>query len=254
MIGSKYLIFVDEAGSPFGFDPNFPMFVLSFVIISKDEYVNKLLPKFCELKLKYFNHTHIVFHERDIRLAKKDFSILLNAKIRQDFMNDMNKLMTDINYKIINSIEIRTKCNDCDYGINVCFVLDSLKKLFGNNDSLLPVIFESRGKKEDGNLKAFIKANKKESGMQIIFSEKSSNGFGLQFADMVARPVGRKYLNPDQTNRAWDIIKSKIISNQTLGNVPEEIRNKINIEILDSKKTAGSEEPAADREFAVPKL
>jgi len=33
---------------------------------------------------------------------------------------------------------------------------------------------------------------------------------GLQFADLIARPIGIHVLRPEQQNRAWDIIKEKI--------------------------------------------
>jgi len=33
----------------------------------------------------------------------------------------------------------------------------------------------------------------------------------MQLADLIARPIGRNYLNPDQFNRAYEVIKDKII-------------------------------------------
>jgi hypothetical protein len=35
-------------------------------------------------------------------------------------------------------------------------------------------------------------------------------GLGLQFADLIARPIGNYILHPEQPNRAWEIIKAKI--------------------------------------------
>ena len=53
---SNYLVFVDESGDHYlnNYPKEFPMFVLAFVIISKDEYCDNLLPRFTRLKLKYF--------------------------------------------------------------------------------------------------------------------------------------------------------------------------------------------------------
>jgi len=39
---------------------------------------------------------------------------------------------------------------------------------------------------------------------------KSAGGLGLQFADLIARPIGIHILRSDQYNRAWDIIKGKV--------------------------------------------
>jgi hypothetical protein len=63
---SNYLVFVDEAGDHTIAHtyPEFPLLVLAFVIISKDEYCDRLLPKFARLKVKHFG---------DYRRAKADF-------------------------------------------------------------------------------------------------------------------------------------------------------------------------------------
>ncbi|MDR2770223.1 MAG: DUF3800 domain-containing protein, partial [Rickettsiales bacterium] len=68
MKNSNYLIFVDESGDQNlkVINPNgYPVFVLAFMIIHKDEYCNNLLPKFAKLKLKYFPDVNTVFHEKD---------------------------------------------------------------------------------------------------------------------------------------------------------------------------------------------
>jgi hypothetical protein len=40
--------------------------------------------------------------------------------------------------------------------------------------------------------------------------EKKCNAAGLQLADLVARPIGRKILDPAQANRAFDILAPKL--------------------------------------------
>jgi hypothetical protein len=39
--------------------------------------------------------------------------------------------------------------------------------------------------------------------------DKKCNSPGLQLADLVARPIGRKVLQPHQPNRAYDILQAK---------------------------------------------
>jgi len=39
---------------------------------------------------------------------------------------------------------------------------------------------------------------------------KASNSAGLQFADLMARPVGLHHLRPDQPNSAFEIIEAKL--------------------------------------------
>ncbi len=39
--------------------------------------------------------------------------------------------------------------------------------------------------------------------------DKRCNSAGLQLADLVARPIGRKIMDPGQPNRAYDILRHK---------------------------------------------
>jgi hypothetical protein len=75
---SDYLVFVDESGDHHlnKYPKNYPIFILAFVIISKDEYCDHLLPKFSRLKLNYFPDVSTIFHEREIRKAEKRFAFL----------------------------------------------------------------------------------------------------------------------------------------------------------------------------------
>lgn len=47
----------------------------------------------------------------------------------------------------------------------------------------------------------------------IVLANKQINSCGLQLADLVARPIGRKQLNPQQENRAYDILEAKFLRN-----------------------------------------
>lgn len=221
MIGSKYLIFVDEAGSPNGTDKNFPVFVLSFVVISKEEYAKKLLPLFCELKLKYFNHTHIVFHERDIRKEKECFAILRNPNIRKQFMQDMNELISKIDFKIISVISDRGIGAKNLYSNTVkraLFLLDIYLSKVDKMEHNTPIVFESREKKEDKDLLNEIKSSVYYNNFEFLCSAKSSNGYGIQLADLTARPIGRNHIDKLQKNRAFDIISKKIFASIVVNN------------------------------------
>ncbi len=70
---SDYLIFGDETGDHglVSIDKEYPIFGLIFIIIHKEEYIQKFVPKFQELKTKYWWHDQIILHEHDIRKPKK---------------------------------------------------------------------------------------------------------------------------------------------------------------------------------------
>jgi hypothetical protein len=45
--------------------------------------------------------------------------------------------------------------------------------------------------------------------MEVEFVDKKHNSSGLQFADLVAYPIGRYSIKPDQPNRAYEIVQTK---------------------------------------------
>ena len=85
----------------------------------------------------------------------------------------------------------------------------------GAKGGRLHVVFERRGQKEDDNLELEFRRVVGEGPpeehlpFEIVFSSKKSNSAGLQLADLVARPIGRHLLRPEQPNRAYDIIEKK---------------------------------------------
>lgn len=86
----------------------------------------------------------------------------------------------------------------------------------GCRDGVTHVVFERRGKREDEELgEAFQRvrgganALAAQLPLEMVLADKKSNSAGLQLADLVARPIGRKLLNPAQPNRAYDILEPK---------------------------------------------
>lgn len=83
-----------------------------------------------------------------------------------------------------------------------------------NQTSKTTITFEARGKKEDKDLElTFLRLTQSEEyqgRFDIKILPKISNCTGLQLADLVARPIGRHVLNPEQPNRAFNIIEKKL--------------------------------------------
>jgi len=86
----------------------------------------------------------------------------------------------------------------------------------GQSACLTPVIVEARGRKEDDSLElAFVGCGMQQCPesplpFQVVMVPKSANSAGLQMADLMARPVGLHHLRPDQPNRAFDLIQTKL--------------------------------------------
>ncbi len=82
------------------------------------------------------------------------------------------------------------------------------------------IVVEKRGKLEDDELELEFRRICSGSNnhhylypFELIFADKKSNSSGLQFADLIARPVGLSVLKPEQENRAFDVLRPKFYSN-----------------------------------------
>ncbi len=217
-----YLIFVDESGDH-GLahcDPEYPLFVLAFCIVTKQAYAECITPDIQRFKFTHFGHDIVILHEHEIRKAKGPFAFLLNPEKRTPFLQDLNGLITRAPLTIIAVVihkerlkaQYRTPTNPyhlaLEYGLERVALFLSSKNQNGRTTAL---ICECRGRKEDDELELeFRRVATRIPGFDIHFVDKKANLPGLQLADLVARPIGRHILNPNQPNRAYDIIEPKI--------------------------------------------
>lgn len=227
---SDYVIYVDESGdhSLTSIDPQFPIFSLAFFIVRKSDYVHEIVPRFQELKFKWFGHDMVVFHEAEIRRRAAPFVFLGDPEKREEFMRDISQLMTGIAYSIvacvINKSLLSNKYSSPDnpYALALLFCLERAAGYLNAHDQdgkITHIICESRGKKEDVDLELeflritsgrhFLRSSPID-GFRLIFADKKCNSTGLQVADLIARPIGLNVLRPEQPNAAFDLIRSKI--------------------------------------------
>lgn len=100
-----YLVFIDESGDHnLGqtIDRQFPVFVLMFLVVKKQDYVEKVVPAFQWLKLSIWGHDQIILHEREIRRFEKAFHCLkTNQALADIFFKQLNQLMQNLNYKLL---------------------------------------------------------------------------------------------------------------------------------------------------------
>ena len=79
------------------------------------------------------------------------------------------------------------------------------------------VVVECRGRKEDAALELAFRrvcdgANRlgRSLPLNLVMVSKAANSAGLQYADLMARPVGLHHMRPEQPNRAFDIVATKL--------------------------------------------
>jgi len=234
---SDYIAFADESGSPVleGPDPTFPVFVLNCVLVAKTDYAEKIVPRLQRLKFDFVGHDQLILHERDIRRQQKDFAFLqVDPAARNAFLDRVNTLVADAEIDVIAAVidKVRLSRKYADpwspYEIALHFCMDKLLarlRQLGQAGRRVHVIFESRGKREDAELELYfrrISANQANWGYkkpdflalewEPVFVDKRSNSSGLQLADLMARPIGLKVLRPLQENRAFEVLRPKLIN------------------------------------------
>lgn len=226
---SDFIVYVDESGDHdlLKINSKYPVFVLSFCIFHKRYYNEKIVPSVQDLKFRYFGHDMVVLHEREILKKTGAFANFSNKK-QQAFLQDITTLMGDSKFMMIACVIRKDKLVQKyikpfnPYHIALQYGLERIYRLMfekNQHQKKTFIIFEQRGSKEDDILKdEFLRvcqgANRYQVGFnfEMILAHKQVNSTGLQFADLTARPVGNHCLKPDQPNRAFDIIKSKLCS------------------------------------------
>lgn len=227
---SDYLIFVDESGSPSmggNIDPQYPLFVLAFLLIKKSDYARLVGPALSDFKCKHFGHDQVILHERDIRKDLGAFRFLKSPAIKQAFLDELTRLIEEMPVQLCCVVIDKAKHQDKyktpanPYHLGLQFGLERVQGFLEKTGQCgtAHVIVECRGKSEDDDLElefrricdgSAFKASK--LSLEIIFADKKSNSAGLQLADLMARPMGLAVLRPSQTNRAVDVIRSKLIA------------------------------------------
>ena len=102
------------------------------------------------------------------------------------------------------------------------YVVPALHKFkFAHFGHDLSVLHEHEIRKEDNDLELeFRRICAGENQWRCVlpfdvrFASKKVNSAGLQLADLVARPLGLNSLRPEQSNRAFDILKTKLYQSE----------------------------------------
>jgi hypothetical protein len=224
---SDYIVFVDESGDHGmeSIDPSYPVFVLALCVFEKQAYADTAAPAVLRFKFRHFGHDRVILHEHEIRKTKGPFQFLFDAARREPFYHDLNQLITASPFTLVASVIDKQRHRrryaqpNNPYGISVGFGLERVfmhLKGLGCEGGTTHFLFEKRGGKEDGDIETVFRrvcdgANitGQRLPFEIVMADEKCNSAGLQIADLVARPVGRKMLNPGQPNRAYDLILAK---------------------------------------------
>jgi hypothetical protein len=226
---SDFIVFVDESGdhSLTSIDDQYPVFVLSCCIFTKQCYAEVLTPAIRRLKFDTFGHDMVVLHENDIRRRKGIFGTL-TIEQRAQFMERLTDLIGACDFTliavVINKPAHKAKYSDPihPYHLALQFGLERLRHFLlksGVAESTTHVICEARGAAEDAELElAFRRVcdgdnrGHRTFPFKLVIADKRTNSEGLQLADLTARPIGLSLVRKGQANRAFQVLENKFFA------------------------------------------
>jgi len=223
------ILFLDESGDHnlSIIDPAYPLFVLGGIIVDL-EYAEKVMePALTAFKEEIFGTADMILHTSDITRNRNGFECLKDVAVRSRFYDRLNRLMDELEYKVVACV-VRKEEHLQRYGVAALdpymLSLDILVERFsmeiGNVQNGGMIIAEKRGGVLDRQMElAWI--NLKVQGTQYMQATdirrriqalhlrgKRENVAGLQLADLVVSPIGRKVLGKE-AREDWNIIERK---------------------------------------------
>lgn len=223
---SDYIVYVDESGdhSLESIDPEYPVFVLSFCVFLKADYLQHVAPAIRKLKFDLFGHDMVVLHESELRRKKGAFATI-SKEPREAFMEALTDVIAAADFKLIAVVIDKYRHRqryvhpEHPYHLALQFGLERIFRLVngaGQGDRLTHIVCEARGPKEDAELELEFRRIRDGGNyaqqrlpFELVMADKKTNSEGLQLADLTARPIGLSVIRPGQPNRAADVLEGK---------------------------------------------
>ena len=223
------VLFLDESGDHnlSVIDPQYPMFVLGGVIMEVDYAKGPLTDALNDFKRRMLGRTDIVLHTADIVRNRNGFERMKDPGYRAEFLEGLNEVMRRAEYRVV-ACTIHKTAHLSRYGLAAVdpymLSLDILVERFsldvGNVTRGGIIVAEKRGPVLDPGLELawlnlkingtrYVQAHDIDNRIGgLLLRAKSDNIAGLQLADLVVSPVGRKVLGKP-VKEDWRIVESK---------------------------------------------
>lgn len=229
---SDFVIYADESGdhSLVKIDEGYPVFVLCLCVFEKSSYIRRVVPDIQQFKFKWFGHDTVILHEREIRKQLSLFKFLNVPDRREAFLADLTEILANARFHLIACVIEKKRLNETlfpenPYHLALTFCIEKTLEFLqkrGQHNKILHFIFERRGDKEDNLLELEFRRiiagenrfRRKLPNFEIIFIDKKANAAGMQIADLTARPIGLRVLRPTQPNRAFEVIRQKLVGSR----------------------------------------
>ena len=223
-------LFLDESGdhnltTP---DPQYPLFVLAGCVMSEDDCDNQLSFRMNDFKEKLFGTKNIVLHYVDYTRNKNGFEQMVDKEFREKFYDGLNKIIAETKFSLISCIVDKTKHKERyknlaidPYILSLEIIVERFVKSLVDANEKGFIIAESRGQQLDNEFN-LVFLDLKIRGTRFLrpkdivenvegftIRKKAENIAGLQLADSLVTPIGRKYCKRKNFYIDYDAIKSK---------------------------------------------
>ncbi len=224
---SDFIVFADESGdhSLTNVSPHYPIFVLSFCIFRKTDYIETVCPLIQRFKLRWWSHDAVVLHGSQIRRQERPFVFLKSMEKRERFMADLTDTLLRCPFLLISGVIHKTRLREQyvqpenPYSLALKYCLERTYEFLtdcGQQELETAFLVECRGKKEDAELELVFRRLcdggscwGRMPAFSIEFVDKRANLPGLQIADLVGMPIGQHIVRPESPNRAFEMIRQK---------------------------------------------
>lgn len=205
------LLFIDESGNhnltPGKIDSEFPIFVLTGIVMDKNNYV-KTKRNILNFKKDFFGTKRVILHARELTrpsiTKQKELATLTNKERRKKFYKDLDREFAKAKFKIINFyidkpffVDKYGETAPDPYFFSFNFIFKNFRKMLKKHEAG-KIIAETRGKVldkkfilawENSNLpKKFAKID----APQLV--SKSPNIVGIEMADLICYRLARALL------------------------------------------------------------
>ncbi len=225
-------MFLDESGEanvtkP---DPRFNIFSLCGVVFTEPSYY-ELDHKMNDLKIKFWESKDIIFHSYTMRKQEKAFKIFQTPGVLQNFYSEIEKILTECDYKIISCVVLKDLYRETypdknfAYETALQFICERAAFLINRIDcTSIHICIEKRERSKNRLLfkhyNDLLQKGNHLNGAKIFekfdrelhFRDKKKNINGLQLADICAYPIAFKSLYPNRTQKTYELILEKIHS------------------------------------------
>ena len=224
------VLFLDESGdhSLDPINPDYPVFVLGGVIVDRTYARTVMERRVRRLKREFFGNEDVILHTAEIVRWKNDFAFMKdNEELKARFITALTEMMDELEYQVIACV-IDKKAYVEKYGADAdiyqqClrFLLERFCYEVGNNPDSGIVYAETRRPDLDAELNMAWEKVIKADGLRyagptmlntrivdLVLKDKKTNIAGMQLADLVVTPIGRRALRKPRHDD-WRVVRRK---------------------------------------------